>query len=481
MVHAMNAVKKTLLGQKLPVLKPRLTFRLAHWSSASGVLTHMPYSLRTSSLLHRSTRWQFSNANDCDGPSNAQSKDSFSSSSTQSSFVKSWISTKDRLISMAPGTFESQHWMEAEALLNALRTNPKLSDETVPERVQFMFDLLDRLADEMEHTSSKPSKKTDYRIPMKKAKLDEILQTWLDHIQERTGLSKNAKVLNSKKQRARWGERDMVNTKAILGELDTESIMSKVNRYYDTDLFEPSTTPFSLILHGMNKTDNSKDAPYRAEKIYRTLLQKGNDDPFDTSFHPDAPIIRDMVEIWAQSWLPESCQRVEAFLSSLTKWYKQTSRRDHRPTANIYCGVMETHGRSNESRTVLQRILQLFREMKERCPIGELDCRIYCRVCNALTQCNSKEAVEAARKLVDNMCAGIIDEKSKTPKPDRILLTTLIRAYGQLQEVDEAEKLFNKMVQLFEQTGVESLRPTAHTYSSLVWAYAKAGDNTRAD
>ena len=440
----------------------------------------MSYSLRTGPLVH-STRWQFSNASDRDGLSNTQSKDFSSSSSTLSSFVKSWISTKDRLISMAPATFESQHWMEAEELLNALRTNPKLSDDTVPDRVRYMFDLLDRLADEMEHISSKPSEKKDHRIPLKKVMLDQILRTWLGHIQERTGLSTAGKVLNAKKQRARWGKRDMVNTRAVLGELDAESIMSKVNRYFDTALFEPSTTPFSIILHGMNKNGDSKDAPYRAQEIYRTMLQKSNHDPFDTFFHPDARITRDMVEIWAYSWLPDSCQRVEAFLSSLTKWYEQTSRRDQRPTASIYCGVMETHGRSNESRTALHRILQLFSEMKARCPVAELGYRIYNRVCNALVEGNSKERVEAARTILDNLCNGIMDEESKTPKPDRILFATLIRAYGQLKRVDEAEKLFNQMVQLSEQTGIESLRPDARTYSTLVWAYAKVGDSVRAE
>ena len=63
-------------------------------------------------------------------------------------FVESWIAMKERLISRKHGSLKSMHWMEAERLINVVRTHPDLA--SVPNRVEIMFEVLDRLCDELD-------------------------------------------------------------------------------------------------------------------------------------------------------------------------------------------------------------------------------------------------------------------------------------------------------------------------------------------
>ena len=396
-----------------------------------------------------------------------------------SSFVKSWISIKDRLVSMEPGTFESQNWMEAQRLLNALRTNPQLSDDAVPKRVEYMFDVLDRLAEEMEWIKRNCSTNTDDKKPdLKTDLLNYTLGFWLDHIKVRTGTERMTNLLYAKKQRARGGQWNPGHVSVSLG---TKSILSSVNRYFHVGLFKPDTTSYSIILHAMNKLDDPKYAPFEADKIYNLLIEKSKGDPNDMSFHPNGCIVNDMVEIWAQSWLPGSINRVEDYLISLKEWFKQTNRRDQRPDPNVYCAVMEAHSRLNESRAALKRIQQLFDEMKQTCSSEELDVRIYNRVCHALVECKSQESVLAAHTILDDMCDAVVQKSSATPMPDKYMFSTLITAYGQLGKADKAEELFNEMKQLAYETGADSLRPTMISYAALLWAFAKVGDSFRAE
>ena len=115
--------------------------------------------------------------------------------------------------------------------------------------------------------------------------------------------------------------------------------------------------------------------------------------------------------------------------------------------------------------------------MKQTCSSGELDVRIYNRVCHALVGCMSQEAVLAAHTILNDMCNAVIQKNNVTPMPTSYMFNTLITAYGQLGNPDKAEKLFNEMKQLAYETGADGLRPTAISYSALVWAFAKVGDS----
>ena len=474
MVNTFNVVSKYLLFRPLGRIT-RVTYRpqrtvqhVRRKSSLLGNPTQPWFSLITPHF-HEREAIRFMSTNDEQGVGGkvGVSKDS--------SFVNSWISTKDRLIFMEPGTFESQNWMEAQELLKALRTNPKLSDDAVPKRVEYMFDVLDRLADEMEWIKQNCS---DKKPELKTNLLNHTLDLWLDHIKVRAGTESVTNLLHAKKHRARGGQWNLGHLSVSLG---TKSILSNVNRYFHVGLFKPNTIPYSIILRAMNKLDDPKYAPYEADKIYNLLIEKSKGNPNDMSFHPNGCIVNDMVEIWAQSWLPGSIDRIEDYLISLKGWYKQTNRHDQRPEPNIYCAVMEAHSRMNESRAALKRIQQLFDEMKQTCSTEELDVRTYTRVCHALVECKSQESVLAAHTILNDMCDAVTQKSNATPMPNSYMFNTLITAYGQLGNPDKAEKLFNEMKQLAYETGADSLRPTAINYSALLWAFAKVGDSLRSE
>ena len=370
--------------------------------------------------------------------------DTEDSSEDHTNVVESWISTKDRLISMEPGTLKPKHWAEAEELISALRTNPNLSDEAVPRRVEYMFDVLERLADEVVELKDKAWNENNASFPkVDQEILNQVLLTWLNFIQSKSKSSRD--IMHAKNQHRR--RRNMHSSFVIfsLGSLATDSIIVKVERFFQVGLFEANTTSYFIVLRGMNLVDDPQQAPHQAHNIYNGMIEKSKHDPYDTSFHPDRRIINVMVEIWAQSWLPEGCKRVEEYLMSLKGWYEQTNRPDQRPDADMYCAIMESYSRLSGSPGALKRIQELFSEMKENISLSERSVRIYNRVCRALTGCKSKEAAGAAQKLLDEMCVALMNNKGNiAPEPDTDTFSTLIVAYGQLGKVQVANSFVGK-------------------------------------
>ena len=241
MVNTINVVSKSLMSPSLRRI-PRVTYepqRTVQHVCRNSCLLEKPtrpwLSLITPRFQYREAI-RFLSTNDDRGDRGRVGV------SDGSSFVESWISTKNRLISMEPGTFDSQNWMEAQELLNALRTNPKLSDDAVPKRVEYMFHVLDRLAEEMEWNKQNCSTNTDDRKPeLKTNLLNHTLELWLDHIKVRTGTAKMTNLLYAKKQHARGGQWDKGNVSVSLG---TKSILSSVNRSFHVGLLKPDTTSY---------------------------------------------------------------------------------------------------------------------------------------------------------------------------------------------------------------------------------------------
>ena len=404
-------------------------------------------------------------------------------------FVESWIAMKERLISMKHGSLKSMHWMEAQELINVVRTHPDLA--SVPNRVEIMFEVLDRLCDELD--SLKSMHKDKSRSKLNKRETDEstpnslpqvilydTLLAWRNQISTSMESKTRSDIVREKQHRGRYWQSATPPT-FVRGRLSTDSVLDSIERYIDVGLFQPSTKQYSIVLHAMNKVGDPRRAPYRADEIFQLLLQKSNHDPFDTKFHPDRVIVNDMIEIWAQSWLPESYECVEAYLKLLKEWFGQTKREDHRPNPNIYCASMEAHARSNEPRAAFCRIKQLFSEMKSNCLGSEVDTRALNRVIYAFSECEHPESPDAAGSILEDMCQSISDETNNIPNPDQHTFNTVLSTYGRAGRADAAAEVFEYMEQLYERTGDVSLRPNKITRTALIWAFAKAGDKKRAE
>ena len=404
-------------------------------------------------------------------------------------FVESWIAMKERLISRKHGSLKSMHWMEAERLINVVRTHPDLA--SVPNRVEIMFEVLDRLCDELDFIKSMDKGKS--RSKLNKRETDEstpnslpqiilydALLAWLKQISTSMESKTRSGIVREKQHRATYWQSATPPT-FFLGRLSTDSVLESIERYNDVGLFQPSTKPYSIVLHAMNKVGDPRRAPYRADEIFQHLLQNSNHDPFDTKFHPNRDIVYGMIEIWAQSWLPESCERVEGYLKLLKEWFGQTEREDHRPNPNIFCASMEAHARSNEARAAFFRIKQLFSEMKSNCPASEVDTKALTRVISAFSECDHPESPDAAGAMLRDMCQSIFDETNNIPNPDQHTFNIVLSTYGRVGRADAAAKLFEYMEQLYERTGDVSLRPDKITRTALIWAFAKVGDKKRAE
>ena len=129
--------------------------------------------------------------------------------------------------------------------------------------------------------------------------LYDTLLAWLNQISTSMESKTQSNIVREKQHRATYWQSATPPT-FLKGRLSTDSVLESIERYIDVGLFQPSTKPYSIVLHVMNKVGDPRRAPYRADEIFQHLLQKSNHDPFDTKFHPNRDIVYGMIEIWAQ-------------------------------------------------------------------------------------------------------------------------------------------------------------------------------------
>ena len=183
------------------------------------------------------------------------------------------------------------------------------------------------------------------------------------------------------------------------------------------------------------------------------------------SYHPlpDELTVRNMIELWAQSGLPEAPQHAEAHFTQLQMWYNQQQQQEQqllekqqqedqtntttftnsqsqqqhylvpwKPTVHHYCAVMEaysqSHGNSSSNQFLiwqsLERIQALYQEMKKQ--QQEQDEELYnknndinyknnhdmvistTRICHALANCRHPHAANIARTVLDDLIQSIV-------------------------------------------------------------------------
>jgi len=369
---------------------------------------------------------------------------------------------KNRLVVSTPlGSFQSRQWEEAKQLLAALRTHPQIS--SLPNRVELQWQILDRLHGEMTATKYNTN---SHCLPFHI--LRGVLLSWRDSVFSISS-----------------GEKHNRHTSA---NNNTLTVLHKVERYMNDALFEPSPMPYNLILHVLAKVEDPQQAPFRGQEIVKSMLERSHFNPNNTFHHPDNVTIYGLAELWARSGLPESPQRVEELLQQLQGWRDETKDSKRFPiTSNILCAVMEAHGKASDPTVAYQRIQELVQQLKALRPQDDAqDSTHYNRACHALVTCRHDQGLEAARTILDEMCRAVLEgggcnNTSRRIKPTQHTFSIFIAAYGRAGRLREAQALLDYMGQMAEEAGDSSLIPGIVCHSSLIWAYARAGEAKQAE
>ena len=217
---------------------------------------------------------------------------------------------------------------------------------------------------------------------------------------------------------------------------------------------------FQQILNNHHNNNNN----HKVSLSPSSFVSSNSSSHSPQSYHPlpDELTVRNMIELWAQSGLPEAPQHAEAHFTQLQMWYNQQQQQEQqllekqqqdqtntttftnsqsqqqhylvpwKPTVHHYCAVMEaysqSHGNSSSNQFLiwqsLERIQALYQEMKKQ--QQEQDEELYnknndinyknnhdmvistTRICHALANCRHPHAANIARTVLDDLIQSIV-------------------------------------------------------------------------
>ena len=383
-----------------------------------------------------------------------------------STLEQKWNRTRYAILTAR--TIQPSDVEDAQYLIQSLRINPNLATQ---KRIEECFSILEKLCRNSCHS-------------MDQASLGALLTAWRDHA---FSLVTKASIDVGRRNHANF----------LQEPLTCHSVMQTVKRCFETQLVEPFDMPLSIVLHVMAKVEDPRRSPFLGEQLFHDFVRNG--------VQPGRASIYGMVELWARSSLKESAAKAEYYLDQIQVVYQTSGRTDDetRPTAGIFCAVMEAHSRSSNPSQAIARIKELYSIMKETVPIHEMDTVTYSRVCHALAACEHRYAADEARVVLDEMCEALLlqtrNHESNLPPNSRHnygnasntelsksksmqhAFTDVITVYARDGRVKEAEELFHYMWELAEKTGKKSVQPDVGAFNALLWAYAKTGQQDQAD
>ena len=375
-------------------------------------------------------------------------------------FLEQWIQSKERLLAFPLGSFQIHHWNQAEELMKQLRIQKTYFARDI-NRIQDGFHILDRMVDEIQHSSSSlnnnkndkgqtsnNNKKNNIHhgqnpvlpsFPLEYYTLAALMVTWRDFM-----------ILSSKTRSMTPTTTSMTNS---ISSLDPWNVLKTVDRCAESGLFVVGNTTYNIILHVLAKRgsmalqDDKQSGSQtttrtirQAEKlIWEPMMARSRYNPLDTVHHPDTHTICHMVDLWLRSGIQNRTTKggegggesnniytkAEEYLATLQQWYQETGYlSNYRPSSQLYCLVMEAQSRSNHPTAACDRIIQLFEQMKkeeekalrkEGNVVGSDNSLIsYSRTCHALAHVRHPEHknVYAARAILDGLCESLLNHKS---------------------------------------------------------------------
>ena len=363
---------------------------------------------------------------------------------------------KEEITQALSGASQESLWNKAESFLASLRDG-NLSD--IPERVEYMFEIMDRLCQEAE---LKMKSKDPPLRPLDRLLFGDMLKAW--HEKAISQHSHQMTTVDGHIENIRW-------------ELSPSSMYRKIVRYLESGLIEPNPYYFNMLLRTVKVTEDRQRAPYAGHEIYQDLLSQASHDPRDRVWHPTKTTVQEMIDLWSLSRLPEAPERAEGYLSDLQRWSRQMesseSREYYSPDSRHYCSVMEAYSRSSTPEFAFRNIQHLYSEMKNETGIETI---AFTRVCHALAACGTSEAADFARGILDSMCKDYFEAGIESSKPSQSTFNAVLKAYGKIGRLEDAKKLLLYMKDLAKKTGDPSWEPNDVNSSAIIWAHARVGD-----
>lgn len=274
----------------------------------------------------------------------------------------------------------------------------------------------------------------------------------------------------------------------------------------------PDATTFAYLINTYTKS-GIETAADRAAQILTEVEERY--ERGEKNLKPTSLLYSAVLQAFAKNASPEGAERAEQLLQRNKRWYRE-GKEYARPTTLCYNAVMDAHARSGMPRAAerAQQLLDemeaeagltpttrsfnaailawknskipdtvqaeaLLKRMNERYKEGDVGCKPDSVTINSIigvwAKSRKPNAGKRAEAFLDFMDRAY-EAGDATLKPDRYSFNSVMDAYAQTGDGRRAQKLFQRMMNLFVTTGDQDLKPDRITFTALKNAWTKSTD-----
>jgi pentatricopeptide repeat protein len=308
------------------------------------------------------------------------------------------------------------------------------------ESIQLAFEMLDRLAQEIQFEINQENQRTKPTKSSEEMNMGFLFPSGLVH-----------DVI--KGWSLRWKDTDLLSPKEVFRKLiGWESLLSNS---------QPTIVVlYSMIMHA---SANSHD-PDLAEEILNHLLEsKNHSDPNVITFNI-------VIDAWAKSGRQEAPLRAEAVLKKMIAlsdagWHKVS------PDVITFTSVISAWANTGHQ-LAPQRAEEILHEMAPRGLVPDMVS--YLSILTAWSRSKENMAPERAHALLIHMISQF-DEGVADAKPDSRCWASVISAYANRGDVRRAESILMELYERFISSGDPNYLPHQYCFNAVINAWAKSG------
>ena len=235
------------------------------------------------------------------------------------------------------------------------------------------------------------------------------------------------------------------------------------------------TSVYTMILEAASSnTKDTKQGIEYANGLLEWMIEEARERQ-NFGVQPSIYSVGTVLEGWVASKHPNACERIEGWLQRVQRLHNE-GWLDLKPNTvvyNIFLHALAEAKNTERAEQVLQSLLA-GRDGVDPDPVS------FSTVLLAYTKQQTTEAMANAETLLNQM-QELFQSGMESAKPTLVAFTTVIHGFAQLGQPQPAEKLLNKLLELYGETLDADLEPDVTVYNSVMTAWSNAGQPDRAD
>eukprot|EP00977_Amphora_coffeiformis_P013408 scaffold3505_cov170-Amphora_coffeaeformis.AAC.5 len=234
---------------------------------------------------------------------------------------------------------------------------------------------------------------------------------------------------------------------------------------------EPTTVTFNTVMTVFMKSKDRR-APQKIESILREMERLAKSEGW--SCYPNTWTYTIVLEAWSNLRSIRGAERAEEILWGLQSHSETTRDKNIRPCTYCYTTCINAWSKSG-SPYAPEKATVLFDEMMRRFQLGDEKLKpssiTYSAVLTAWSRSSRRDAPTRALALVNEMVDRHQMDPNRFIKPDSLHYSSVIDAFAEHGDVENAEALLNRMLVLSPQSGVH---PNRGCWNGVLKAYARS-------